>query len=76
MLDRGVLDAYRLWSRCPPVSTKHNQYGSHPIILGTNQIQRKPNIFKKVTFQKYVFVVSQFLKMLKQWILITNICIE
>lgn len=33
MLGRDVTDAYRLKHRCPPVHTKHRQYGSHPLHL-------------------------------------------
>lgn len=33
VLGRDVTDAYRLKHRCPPVHTKHRQYGSHPLHL-------------------------------------------
>lgn len=45
MLNRDVLDACRLRHRCPPVLTKHSQYGLHPLASNQNTETLKQEIF-------------------------------
>ena len=45
MLDRDVLDVCRLQHRCPPVLTKHSQYGPHPLASNQNTETLQQEIF-------------------------------
>lgn len=50
MLDRDVLDACRLQHRCPPVLTKHSQYGPHPLTSNQNTETLQQEIFPLTVF--------------------------